>query len=278
MLSLRLGTCLSFALVISGCWRGSGLATVAPVDLVGFPRHSEQLLVNDGNDYVYGDLFTKEGCLRITYSDPDGDYMPDGLLPVWPAGIGLDARGGTVVVVDDGGRVLAEEGGAVRLSGRLLGEWPEGSSFWEWVGNPDFTCLGPYWVVGDEVSSGDSLVTDPSQAGVYFPTIRNTRGVLSHQDALLSGRLVLQRRCLRIIEDGVLERFLVVWPPGFRLLEDGDSWVVTNGGGSVLARVGERLAVGGYSPEVTDYPGGPDCLGRYFYAYELMPDFWSDRQ
>ncbi len=52
--------------------------------------------------------------------------------------------------------------------------------------------------------------------------------------------------------------------------------MVTNGGGSVVAPVGEWLALGGYSPEDTDYTGGADCPGRYFYAYQLLLDLRPD--
>ena len=133
------------------------MATVVSSDLEGFLRHGERVLVNDGTNYVYGDLFMSGGCLRISYVDPDRDDITNGLLPVWPAVVDLESRDGTVVVLDEEGRVLAREGDTARLSGRAVWRLREGSSWWEWVGEPGVSCSGPYWVVGDEVSAGEIL-------------------------------------------------------------------------------------------------------------------------
>ena len=237
-----------------------------------FLRHHETRFINRGSDYVYGDLFMVYGCLRVSYTGYEAPDDSRGFMPVWPAPFELQVHDGVMSVVNGEGMVVAREGDTVRLSGRLAPLGAGRSSDWDWVGEPGATCIGPYWIIGDEVSAGRELSRDPSQPWVYFPRIKDARGYRSFPDARLEGNLVLSGRCLRISASNLYGTYLVIWPPGFSPARDTEGVVVVNGGGSVVARVGEPVSVGGYNPKGFDYLGNPDCPGRYFYAYEITSE------
>ena len=65
--------------------------------------------------------------------------------------------------------------------------------------------------------------------------------------ALLSGQLVQVDECLYI--DTPSGRDLLIWPPGFGLVEDG----VVVGGGRPVAKVGQPITVGGGEYQARDY-------------------------
>ena len=263
---------LTLALLLLGCSRAGELEpAVDSWSLTGFPQHSEALLVNDGASYVYGELSVEDGCLRISYDDPN-EGVDHGLLPVWPAALDVTMGEGRVEVLERDGVVVAGEGDLVRLSGRKFDRWAKETWSWRWFGTNGLVCPGPYWLVGDEVSAGDHLRVQPAQGPVYFPTLEDVRGSVSHPEALLEGRLLLEGRCFRIRNPPRFGKYLVIWPPGFRPVRVAEGWAVANGGGNIIAVVGERISVGGYAPEETDYLGAADCSGRYFYAYQILLD------
>ena len=235
---------------------------------VALPRHQETLVINSGDEYVFGELFQSGRCLRVTYRDQTSPELTrEGLLVVWPPGFTAVVHDDVAQVVDAGGHVRAKTGDTVRLSGRKVrhdpGEVPE----WDWDGEPETDCGGTYWFVGDEVSAGVGIYssTDPG-AGVFFPTLGHQRGPIVSMMALLEGRLELQGECLRVVTTWEPEGVVVVWPPGFGVkMRDGEL-VMVNGGGSVIARVGEDVALGGGQAPGREFPVGSRCPGEVWHA------------
>ena len=75
----------------------------------------------------------------------------------------------------------------------------------------------------------------------------------------------MRGHCLVVGAFHSLEEYLVIWPPGFRLDGSGEGWSVLNGGGHVIAGLGDHVLLGGRSSEVgTAYSG--ECDGMYFKA------------
>ena len=60
--------------------------------------------------------------------------------------------------------------------------------------------------------------------------------------------------------------FVRVWPPGFKVKTVEGDVVITNGGGSVLARVGDDVALGGGQPGDSRFPDGSRCPGEKWYT------------
>lgn len=242
-----------------------------PPELSGFPRHHEALLVNEGSDFVYGDLFLADGCIRITHFALGRTHRPlQGFLLIWPALLSWEIRDGVAHVVDGDGVVVASEGEKARISGHRVQSGPEQEATWDWGSDAPGSCAGPYWVIGDEITTSQSLTADPSSESVFFPTLVAGRDAVGGPDALLEGTLALQGRCLRVVFDRIPGRRLVIWLSGFRPVRDANGMAVVNGGGNVVARVGEHLVAGGYSPNEVDYKGNSECPGRYFYAYTVI--------
>ncbi len=69
---------------------------------------------------------------------------------------------------------------------------------------------------------------------------------MAAMEGLIRGELVLDGRCLRLVDPGS-ESYLLLWPSHVRLVTDPRVAVV-DGSGSVLVRVGERIAAGGGEP------------------------------
>ncbi len=69
---------------------------------------------------------------------------------------------------------------------------------------------------------------------------------MAAMEGLIRGELVLEGRCLRLVDPGS-ESYLLIWPSWARLVSDPRVAVV-DGSGNVLVRVGERIAAGGGEP------------------------------
>lgn len=78
----------------------------------------------------------------------------------------------------------------------------------------------------------------PTPAGLFLPTYGALNG---RPTALLEGRLIEDHDCLWIEEDST--RWLLLWPPGSSLVQDGNQRVVRNGG--QRAAVGTQVSAGG---------------------------------
>ena len=247
-----------------------GTTETVPVDI---PRHHREPVINMGFDYLYGELFESDGCLRISYLGPHvEDHIPAGIWIIWPPGFTARRVAGVIEVVSQDGLLMARVGDRVRLSGEWPGELVDDPGVWDWSGDAVRDCAGFQWLVGDEVS----VVTDEprtivSAAGIVVPRVEHQEGPHSAPAALLNGRLVLQGRCLRTESRRGGTGNVVVWPPGFRVEVRGNRVAVTNGGGAVIVRVGDKFKAGGGQAPIPEFPEVPDCSGMGFWAYEVLP-------
>ena len=235
-----------------------------------FPRHDQAIAANRGDQYVYGELSISGECLRVSYADQtDREATRDGLMVVWPTGFENHTRNGVVEVTGTDGRVVAAEGQTVRLSGKKVSRQSAAIDEWDWDNGEAGQCGGPFWLVGDEVSvmragATGSVVSD----GVFLPRLYEQRGPIQYPQAAAEGRLKLLGRCLMLDVDYPPGEYLVIWPPGFKVQRKGNDILVLNGGGSVIAQVGDDVILGGRSgKEGSDYPG--ECPGAYFKAYTV---------
>ena len=133
-------------------------------------------------------------------------------------------------------------------------------------------CAGFQWLVGNEVSvvTGEPR-TIVSAAGIVVPRVAHQEGPKSGPAVLLNGRLVLQGRCLRTESQRGGTGNVLVWPPGFRVEVRGNRIVVTNGGGAVIVRVGDKFKAGGGQAPVPKFPEAPDCSGMGFWVFQVLP-------
>lgn len=252
----------------------------ASTDQVTLPRHHEPPVINSGDEYVFGELLRSGRCLRVSYTDQtDPELTRRGLLVVWPPGFRAQVSDDGVRAVDPAGHVLAKTGDTVRLSGRKLSDDSAQAPELDWDGDPEADCVGPYWLVGDEVSAGVSQYPNVNPgAEIFFPTLSHQRGPIVSMAALLEGRLELQGDCLRAappLKPEEFEGFVVVWPPGFGVeMQDGELAVV-NGGGSVIARVGGQVGLGGGQPPKHVFDEESRCPGEIWHA--LSVHVTSDR-
>jgi hypothetical protein len=236
---------------------------------VALPRHQGPLLVNPGNRYVYSELSLIGVCLRVPYIDQTyPERTPDGLLVIWPPGFDVRIRDNIVRVIDQDGYLAASVGETVRISGEYLSEEAGGSQEWNWSGESAGNCAGPYWLVGDEITEVRNERTEAGAASeIFFPReLHQQRRPIGSLDALLKGRLVLRGNCLRVVTPPDPNGFVPVWPPGFKVKTVEGDVVITNGGGSVLARVGDDVALGGGQPGDSRFPDGSRCPGKKWYT------------
>ena len=266
----------------------AGPPTVTPAPAVKLLTHAEPLATDEhGNGYIFGTVMVRDGCLRLDASNYNArDYT---MLLVWPGGysLGMDAEG--LHVKDAAGELVVRPGDDARFTGSFPGEkyrdtfyrrdrgdwprwmvveWEQKKTEWRqvveqpWQERLGTECSGPFLLIGD-----DATAVGPEEAGshvvpgpVYFPVNGHERGG-STMAALIEGDLVLDEECLRVNEA------LIIWPPGFKPHVEGDQVEVRNGGGKTIARVGDRLGVGGgYYPGVPPFRDNPVCLGPFYLA------------
>ena len=234
------------------------------------PRHGGVFPANRGDQYVYGELSMSGDCLRVSYTDQtDREATRDGLVVVWPTGFDTRISSGVVEAMGTDGRVVAMEGQTVRLSGKKVSRHSERVDEWDWHGGAAGQCGGPFWLVGDEVTAMAGQASGiESDDGVFLPRLSHQRGPIVQPLEGVDGRLALHGRCLLLETSDPPGEYLVVWPPGFIVQRIGDALYVLNGGGSVIARIGDGVKLGGNSSKVgSNYPG--ECPGAYFKAYSV---------
>ena len=238
-------------------------------DLPVLAVHGGPRLVNLGADYVYGELLRADGCLRVScFASGEAPLVGGDLLLVWPLGYDLRDSDGLVVLGPDGD-VVAAVGERVRLSGERLRDNWHGFEDLDWFYGGEDDCEGSYWLVGDEVTSVSRPVSDArSNHEVFFPTLpHQTGGVVMTLEGM-PGRLALRGDCLVLEVAGPPWEYFVVWPPGFRAVDIGDGLTVVNGGGSVIAMVGDDVILGGRGgPSGVSY--STKCEGDYYNAYSV---------
>ncbi len=291
---LRLAvTAIMFVAVLTACSTKTATPAtppaVTPAPAVKLLTHSEPLATDEhGNGYIFGTVMLRDGCLRLDASNYNArDYT---MLLVWPAGYSLGMDAGGVHVKDAAGEVVVRPGDDARFIGSFPGEkyrdtfyringgerprwmvveWEQKKAEWRqtveqpWQERLGTECSGPFLLIGDDATAvgpeevGSHVVPGP----VYFPVNGHARGSPSSMAALLEGELKLDEECLRVGEA------LVIWPAGFSSHVEGGPVEVRNGGGKTIARVGDRLGVGGgYYPGVPPFRDNPVCLGPFYLA------------
>ena len=244
----------------------------APV-VVAFPQHDfEETVINRGDNRYFGELVLIDGCLRLDLGDGGrGQGHTTPLLLVWPASFSLSVKGSSVRIIDGTGLIIAHLGDDVRISDGYPGRSEDSlRRLRELEQRLSADCpgdyLGRYIVVGDEVSAvgpDEPTVVPLPGSMLYFQRSKTPRGSGETELALLMGELILDGDCLRVRADSDGESYFVVWPPGFTPhIEDGVVHV-RNGGGQLIARVGDRLRMGGgYSSAPSEHK----CPGPLFGA------------
>ena len=246
---------------------------VSPVpdgETLMFPRHDGAVPPNRGDQYVYGELSLSSNCLRISYADQvDHQATRDGLLVVWPAGFEARNIGGMMEVTEVDGAVVASVGQTLRLSGKKVSrQWAEvdGGS---WYGEDAERCGGPFWLVGDEVTAvGEGATGTPVTDDIVFPRLIHQRGPIVSPLEGMEGQLTLRGRCLLLKREYSSQEYFVVWPPGFKVHRTGEDLFILNGGGSLIAKVGDHVTLGGRSSKEGSHYSD-ECPGAYFKAYSV---------
>ena len=243
-----------------------------PESEIAFPRHYAPVATDRGGQYFAGKLVLDSGCLRLDAPpyDPSNPSKPP--LLIWPSVFAISNQGDTAWIVDGFGRIVAHVGDHIRLTTAVV-------SYQQAQDNgliQEFSavCTGPYLMVGDEVTSFDRdnellefRLADPE---VYF--VRQKTIVSSLQELLgaqVVGELILDGHCLRIMGvDGHMTS--IKWPPGFTPNVHQGVVQIRNGGGQVIAQVGDRISGGGaYSDSAYgDCPGGTFAIN----SIEILPD------
>jgi hypothetical protein len=127
------------------------------------------------------------------------------------------------------------------------------------IGLPDHVEL----VVAGGRSAGEiDICATPAVPGVAFPRQGPIEGPRVMMEAELIGQLVLVDGCLRIESRHSTESLLLIWPPEFGLVAEGDEIQVLDGEGQVVARVGEEVYMGG---------GGGSATGLAECVQEQLP-------
>lgn len=110
---------------------------------------------------------------------------------------------------------------------------------------------------------------------VAFPQLRMRSGAM--MQALLSGTLTLADNCLRVTSDADKTGHLVIWQADYYLHRKGDALEILDREGKPVARVGERIDLGGgsvpLSPELSGQlkqPVPERCKGPYWVMGELV--------
>jgi hypothetical protein len=126
-------------------------------------------------------------------------------------------------------------------------------------------------VEGGSTARDKDLILTPPVPGIAFPRQKPAEGYRESMLALATGTLVLEGECLRL-EKGAVP----IWPPEFTLRTEGDQVLVIDGGGSVAARVGEEVCLGGGGSAISDewvlqqIPAA--CRGEYFIVGSARPN------
>ena len=104
--------------------------------------------------------------------------------------------------------------------------------------------------------------------GIFLSRPYDQRGRIISPQAGLKGRLTLRGGGLLVETPYFPGEYLVVCPPGFNVRRTGDGLSALNGGGNVIAQVGDDVMLGGSSRAGTHCPG--ECPGAYFKAYSVQ--------
>ena len=258
-----------------------------------FPQHEEPLRTDRGNEYFFGELMARDGCLRLDYST--GYFEGLTLLLVWPPGFSVSVEDGPVRVLDEAGSMVAKLGDGVRFSGRSIGDsvwpvyadepgpdqpqarlrWQEQLKEWqqverEWQQRLSVDCPGPFLMVGDEVTvvvpDEPTVISIPGST-LVFPRRKSIQGPKESHLLANTGELVLDGDCLRLGHGNERARgALIEWPAGFAPYIEGGEVEIRNGAGRTMARVGDSIRVVGQRGRDEHNPYSAKCPGGLWYV------------
>ena len=241
---------------------------------VVFPRHDAPLGTDRGGEYFAAQLVLKEGCLRAEVSFKYDPNDPGSWLLIWPSGFTFATEAGTVRVVNELGRVVAQVGDHIRLS-RATATFQQATEQ-GLIEGLSGDCAEPYFLVGDEVTAfgpgseaTELRLSDPDVA--FF----RAKTMISRHRALMTaagvGELILDGQCLRLKDSSPREYWpTIIWPAGFTPNVNEGVVEIRNGAGRVVAQVGDQIAGGGGFFE----RDSGDCSGPVWRANKMktLPD------
>jgi hypothetical protein len=133
---------------------GLGATLVACVGVQSGASTSEQTVhflrqkVTDGAQMealLDGELVLADGCLRIKEN-----YGEESYAAIWPFEFNFEVQNGNVDILNGEGRVVAQVGDQVRISGGEIPRFSEKEFEQNYLGT--LRCSGRYWLVGYEVA------------------------------------------------------------------------------------------------------------------------------
>ena len=131
---------------------------------------------------------------------------------------------------------------------------------------------GPTILVPQQSPDSEPILASESGPKIFFPKQKPVEGEREVMTAELFGELAVLEGCLRVASfSGSNTDYLLVWPPDFRLSTEGGGIQVLNEAGQVVARVGEKVRMGGGQISYPQHLGEyvlrhlpPSCPGPYW--------------
>jgi hypothetical protein len=255
--------------------RDKDLLLTPPVPGIAFPRQKPVEGFRESmTAQLIGTLRLEGACLQV---QSQGGEL---LLPIWPPEFTLRQQGDQlageqVLVIDGEGQVAARAGEEVYLGGGYVAVTDE------WVLQQiPAACQGEYFVVGNEVRPNLRYDSDLFALDVVSIT-RQTALFLRYKPALdeqvvdevsITGKLVAYDtyRCLHLQTDWGPGSVTLLWPANWSARADDEAFVVLDGTGRIVVRVGDEVHLHGrtirhdvnapvYGQLIDELPG--DCVG-----------------
>ena len=185
-----------------------------------FPRQMTYLgSASSMTALAIGELIFDGQCLRLKGDTGHGTSI------IWPPGFTPHYHRGVVHVRNAAGRIIAQVGDELAMGGGYSDRGDE-------------RCQGP--------SFGGNDIKVLPDVEVYFPKQDGSLAIDQEMESFV-GRLVLDRKCLRV--DSVRDRDrvvfpvppLVIWPDTFTLSTEGEVVGIVDAAGRTVARVGDDV-------------------------------------
>lgn len=121
----------------------------------------------------------------------------------------------------------------------------------------------------DEPTPAFPIPTLPPDLPVFFPRQQLVDGEWARMTSEITGTLIVESNCLRIVSNVETESYLVVWPPHYTLDAGNDPIHILDHSqdDQTVARVGEQVHMGGGGGSSLDHASVPDDLQQ-----QIPPD------
>lgn len=122
----------------------------------------------------------------------------------------------------------------------------------------------------DEPTPAFPIPTLPPDLPVFFPRQQLVDNEWVRMTGEITGTLIQESACLRIVSDSDTESYLVVWPPHYTLDAGSDPIQILDysQNDQIVARVGEQVHMGGGGGPSLDHASVPDNLQQ-----QIPPDY-----